>query len=113
MLMAMPRGLSILLLLAGGCCCGQKASVPATQPTMVVYQDRAAAALAFVAPAGDPVAPDILERAGRSPRAFLGYETLITEYFWLRTDDRLRFGRGNEDRFERRAVSTRVGVRQR
>ena len=82
---------------------------------VVVYEDRPAAALAYAPPVADYSLPmgEILDRSTRQPQAFIGYETLITEYFWLRTDDRFRFGQGAGDRFERRAVSTRVGTLER
>jgi len=80
-----------------------------------VYVDRPAAALAYAPPVADAGLPmeQIVDRAPRQPRAFIGYASSVTEYFWLRTDDRLRFGQGAEDRYERRAVSTRVGVIER
>lgn len=59
-----------------------------------------------------------LWRAGREPVAVIGYESQVTEFYYLRTDDRQRFGDGFrggfgggfQDRFERRAVSARIGV---
>lgn len=109
--------LCLALLLIGGCCCAQKKPA-ATQPVVVVYQDRPAAALALVPPIAMDLQPSaMLDRSLRSPRAFVGYEHGTTEFYWMRTDDRVRFntfgGRstgGWGDRFERRAVSTRLGV---
>jgi len=106
------RGLSILALsLLAGCA----AKKPAPQPVVVVYEDRPAAALAYAAPVRDYGLPlsEITDRGTRQPRAFIGYESLVREYFWIRTDDRFRFGNGAENRFERRSVSTRVGVIER
>lgn len=103
--------LCLSLLLIGGCCCAQKKPA-ATQPVVVVYQDRPATALAM-----DLSPSAALDRSFRSPRAFVGYEHGTTEFYWMRTDDRQRFntfgGRstgGWGDRFERRAVTTRLGV---
>jgi hypothetical protein len=91
----------------------------------VIYQDSPSAALAYAPPAVAQSAPGAeidLSRAGRGTVAFVGFPSLVTEYFWLRTDDRQRFYSGNggggrwggggwsNDRYERRAVSTRVGV---
>lgn len=134
---AVRRGLLILF----GCvlslgCARQNVIPPATQPATVIYVDQPATALAF-APSAVTESPAVAfsggsgggvlaadDRGGRQPRAFVGYESAVTEYYWLRTDDRIRFypgqsrgsgwtGGGNYDRYERRAVTTRVGVRYR
>lgn len=109
--------LCLALLLIGGCCCAPKKPA-ATQPAVVIYQDRPAAALAMVPPVAMDLYPsEALDRSLRSPRAFVGYEHGTTEFYWMRTDDRMRFGTYNGgntggwgDRFERRAVTTRLGV---
>jgi hypothetical protein len=115
----------IFSLTAAGCAHQQRATAPSTQPT-VVYIDQPVVALAYAPPVAQGNGYGSLDRAGRQPQAFVGYETLVTEYFWLRTDDRFRFytsgggrsgsGHGSgfgstaNDRYERRAVSTRIGV---
>ncbi|MDW8263292.1 MAG: hypothetical protein RMJ35_12265 [Phycisphaerales bacterium] len=109
----MHRSVCMFLVLVGGCCCAQQTAAPTTRPATIVLHDRPAAALAFAPPAGVSVPEWVLERTQRGPSAFVGYESLSTEHFWLRIDDRYRFGRGDYDRFERRAVSTRVGVLER
>lgn len=109
--------LCLALLLIGGCCCAHKKAA-ATQPAVVIYQDRPATALAMVPPVAMDLYPSAaLDRSLRSPRAFVGYEHGTTEFYWMRTDDRMRFGTdgngsswGWGDRFERRAVTTRLGV---
>jgi len=115
----MRRGLLIIALLAGGCCAHKPP--PATQATATqpsVYTDAPVAALVFDPPiaAGETIS---LSREDRVPRAFIGYESGLAEFLYVRTDDRIREiggwwnSSGNRDRFERRAVSTRVGVLQR
>lgn len=76
----------------------------------------AAAALVFDPPVIYDGPPLELARDGRGPEAFVGYAEGVTEYFYLRWDDRQsnsgggRHGGGNYDRFERRAVSEKVGA---
>ena len=62
----------------------------------------------------DGPAPD-LSRDGRQPEAFVGYAEGVAEYFYVRWDDRQgNWGTGRHgggfDRFERRAVSEKVGA---
>jgi hypothetical protein len=72
-----------------------------------------ASALVFDPPmlAGD-WAPD-LARDTRQPSAFLGYDEVTTTYFYLRTDDRQVVTDWQGDRYERRAISEKYGVRYR
>ena len=74
----------------------------------------AAAALVFEPAVSHELPPDALARDGREPHAFVGYPEGVAEYFYLRWDDRQsNWGRGRhggDDRYERRAVSERVGV---
>lgn len=73
----------------------------------------AAAALVFEPPVARDVPPPMLARDGRHPEAFVGYAEGEREYFYLRWDDRQsNWGRGRHggDRYERRAISERVGV---
>ena len=116
----MWRGLPILALATlVGCACKPP---PATQPVVIHYSERPAAALAFVPPAttGSSDGPTLdLSRRGREPAAMVGYDSGGVEFYWQRTDDRVRFflgrngssgGGWSNDRYERRSVSTRVGV---
>lgn len=76
---------------------------------------RASAALAFTPPVAY-AADDMfyLDRAGRGPGAYAGYEQTVVSETWVRTDDRQRWGRwGDQSTFERRAVSTTVTVQKR
>ena len=73
----------------------------------------AAAALVFEPPVARDVPPPQLARDGRQPEAFVGYPVGVAEYFYLRWDDRQsNWGRGRHggDRYERRAISEKVGV---
>ena len=85
----------------------------------------AAAALVFTPPVVRQESPLDLSRQGRATEAFVGYEEGTVEYHYLRIDDRQRTGDGwnrgwgwggygaSGDRYERRAISERVGVRYR
>ena len=73
----------------------------------------AAAALVFEPPVVRDVPPPMLARDGRGPEAFVGYPEGVAEYFYVRWDDRQsNWGRGRHggDRYERRAISEKVGV---
>ena len=78
-----------------------------------------AAALVFHPDIAPPARPLNLSRAGRGTEAFVGYDEGLTEHFYVRTDDRQRDGSGGfgpffrGDRYERRAVSVKTGVRYR
>ena len=76
------------------------------------YDAVTASALVFDPPVAD-VSAQALVRDGREPSAFVGYDSLITTYFYLRIDDRIREGDGRGDRYERRAVSEKFGVSHR
>jgi hypothetical protein len=56
--------------------------------------------------AGQP--PIDLARDDRAPAAFAGYDSTTATYFYIRTDDRQTSDHG--DRYERRAISEKVGV---
>ena len=73
----------------------------------------AAAALVFEPPMARGGPPLMLAREGRQPEAFVGYAEGEREYFYLRWDDRQSNwdrGRHGGDRYERRAISEKVGV---
>lgn len=81
-----------------------------------------ASALVFDPPVIAGEEPLELSRADRQPGAFVGYEGPVVERFYIRFDDQQighrfgtgRFGGGGSfDRYERRAVTERVGVRYR
>ena len=90
------------------------------------YEAVTASALVFDPPVIAGEEPLELSRAEREPVAVVGYDGPIEERYYIRFDDSQigygsgggRFGRGgggggNFDRYERRAVTERVGVRYR
>ena len=104
------------LFLAAGC-----ATPPKHQPVVALDEGSdaarpAAAALVFEPPVMQDGPPVELAREGRAPEAFVGYAEGVTEYFYLRWDDRQtnyghgRHHGGNFDYFERRAVSEKMGA---
>jgi hypothetical protein len=80
-------------------------------PPTVQFDDDAepAAALVFAPPVVAPGGDLDLSRDPREPSAFLGYEDLIKEYIYVRTDDRWT-GDGKGDRYERDAISEKIGT---
>jgi hypothetical protein len=92
---------------------------------LAVYRERAsrpAAALVFSPPLLQDSPPLELARDARQPAAFVGYPESVAEYFYVRWDDRQSGGEGSGfgfrggggggwgDRYERRAISEKVGV---
>lgn len=77
----------------------------------------AAAALVFQPAIAEDMPQLDLSRDGREPEAFVGYAEGVAEHFYVRWDDRQsnyghgrRGGSGAFDRYERRAISEKVGV---
>jgi hypothetical protein len=109
----------ILLTLAAtivGC-----ASQPAPQPAPIaqshdLYNNAVAAALVYGPPISTDAARIDLSREGRGQAAYWGYEDVTTTYYYLWQDDYQRsyggHGRhsGQNDRFEREAITQRAGV---
>jgi hypothetical protein len=123
---------------AGGCASSKGRQAPATRrvavqaaapATLAAYHEpasprRPAAALVFAPPVAYD-APELdLSRDDRRPSAFMGYPEGVTEFFYVRWDDRqaggdsggcwgsssVWGGGGSHDRYERRAISEKVGV---
>ena len=99
----------------------------AAEANLAVYRERAskpAAALVFSPPLIQDAPPLELARDDRQPSAFMGYPEAVTEFFYLRWDDSQVGGAGTwgsgfnsggsgfgwGDRYERRAISEKVGV---
>jgi hypothetical protein len=99
-------------LLSGGCASQHKPTEQAdatTQPAgLVEYEPSSAGSLVFDPPVTVGQPPLELSRDDRTPAAFVGYESQTATYFYLRIDDRSTSD--FSDRYERRAVSEKVGV---
>src|SRR4051794_24133621 len=99
----------IFVLLAVGC-----SSQPVQQPTSSatrpheMYTAQAASALVYDLPLAAHQPPLDLSRDDRQPSAFVGYETGVATYFYLRADDRQSDTQG--DSVERRNYTTRTGI---
>jgi hypothetical protein len=112
MLCALIAAGSLLL----GCAAKPQAAKPANAPVESApvesaqgnCQGASVAALVFDPPILQNQPPLELSRESRQAGAFVGYEQLTTTFFYLRTDDRFRTD--GTDRFERRAISERVGM---
>src|SRR5437870_6373850 len=106
--------LTSALLIVG--CSARPQQRQAKVPELFCQSDRAqlasatASALVYDPPVIANEPPLDLARDGREPVAVLGYEQLITSFSYTRSDDRFRVNFDNGDRYERRAVSERVGV---
>lgn len=74
------------------------------------YYESSASALAFDPPIVAGAVTPNLSRAGREPSAYVGFDSIITTHFYLRTDDRQIIYGEDAGRYERRAVSERFGV---
>lgn len=110
MLILMP----LFATLAGGCA-SHRRSAPTSSADPFADARPAAAALVFGPPASRGLPEEELARDDRQPQALVGYPEGEAEFFYLRWDDRQStwghgHGGGFDDRFERRAVSERVGV---
>ncbi|HEY7089575.1 MAG TPA: hypothetical protein VH518_15870 [Tepidisphaeraceae bacterium] len=106
-----------LLSVAGGCSSSQpprKAAAGSEEPVVVVlasYEPARAGALVFDPPVISDQPPLDLARDDRNPGAFVGYESLTSTFFYVRTDDLQgdQFGR-NGSLYQRRAVQVKTGV---
>src|SRR4051794_20671548 len=109
------------LMTVGGCASKPQPVVminsTATPEPAHIYDDAVAAALVYDPPVTANSPRIEISREGRAPAAFAGYEELTTTFYYLRVDDRqLNYGGSNgsgghnNDRFERQAITERVGV---
>lgn len=101
-----------LLLVLAGCARHRHAAVAPHDP--LAEARPAAAALVFEPTVSRDLPSEALARDDRQPQAFVGYPEGVAEYFYLRWDDsqsnRGHGRHGGDDRYERRAVSEKVGV---
>ena len=107
-----------------GCQHREPAPLERTDAAPAEYEAVTASALVFDPPVLQNEPKLDLRRDERQARVAVGYEELTVEHFYIRFDDRQisdgfsgRGGRGGGggvyDRYERRAVTERVGVRYR
>jgi hypothetical protein len=98
-------GISIIVLLAGGCAT-QQAPKSAAAP---MAAQRTATALAFDPPilSGQPRLD--LSRETREPSAFVGYDSVTTSSFDVYTDNR-QSNEPGESGYDRDSVTEKVGV---
>src|SRR4051812_5337162 len=117
----MRWGTLILLGLALAGCASKPVAPPepVAQRSEGVYERATVAGALVYDPPVIANAPRIdLSREGRAPAAYAGYEDLITTYYYLYQNDyQMGYGGGggsagwrNNDRFERQAITQRVGV---
>ncbi len=102
-------GICIILigLLAG--CAAQKPKAPCCDEKAALhYEPASAGSLVFDPPVISDQRPLELSRVGRDPGAFAGYESITATYFWVWIDDRQTSD--CSDRYERRAMSAKVGM---
>src|SRR5688500_5910968 len=105
---------------------GPETEPPARHAAGAEDEARPAAAVVFTPPLVRQEQPLDLSRSGRATEAFVGYEQGVVEHYYVRTDNRQRSGDGwnrgwgwgwgtgaHGDRYERRAVTERMGVRYR
>jgi hypothetical protein len=107
----MRRGLAIFLgvLMAG--CASKPAPPSAAVAPIDTYDDAVAAALVYDPPVLLNSPRLEVSREGRGQAAFAGFDEVIATYYYLRIDDRQQsYGNWRNDRFERQAITTRVGV---
>ena len=94
-----------------GCATKPAAQAPPSEPQ---FDDAVVASLVFEPPVVASEPPLEISRQGRGPAAHAGFEEIVSTYYYLYVDDRqLDYNGRSHDRFERRAVSTRVGVTHR
>ena len=95
-----------------GCAKRQVDRAPAERAPQL--DDAVTASLVFEPPVVASEPPLEISRLGRGPAAYAGFEEIISTYYYLWVDDRqLDYNGRSHDRFERRAVTARVGVTHR
>ena len=103
--------IALMCLLSAGCAASRTAAPQATRPVQPDEAEAAACALVFDSPLRPDGPMPELARAPREPSAFVGYEDTISEFLYVRMEDRQ--GNDWQDGYERRAISEKVGVRYR
>lgn len=98
-------------LMACGCSSTHNSPKPSYSNGLRITQRSNTSALVFDPPVAVGQPELDLGRAGRAEEAFVGYDSLTATFYYLRTDDRQADDWGvRNDRYERRAISTKVGA---
>jgi hypothetical protein len=103
--------LVLTVLLATGCAAQSGRNAPHARSDRtpdLAYDAAPAPALVFDPPVTAQTQMIHLDRDDRAPAAFVGFDQTFTTFSYIRTYDRQTNDR--TDRFERRAISERVGV---
>jgi hypothetical protein len=101
-------GVILLLLVAGGCVANKKHPSADNRDSLSRYESVTASALVFNPPIAANLPALDLSRENRTPAAFVGYDSIYTSYYYVRTDDRL-----SGDWYgwpARRAITEKFGV---
>jgi hypothetical protein len=107
----MRWGVFILLGVMVVGCASKQAQPLAAAPPAPIYDEAVAAALVFDPPVTVNSPRIDIAREGRAQTAYAGFEELTTTFYYLRIDDHQQsFGGLRNDRFERQAITQRVGV---
>ena len=114
----MRWGVYISLVLLALCqvgCVSQPATIApradaVAQQSSSGYDGAVAASLVFTPPVAAMGEPQEFSREGRAPSAYAGFEDVTTFYYLYQDDRQQRWGGSSYDRFERQAVTQRVGV---
>ena len=109
--------LTVLGIAQIGCASKPAAVAPTPMPVAQhasVYDGAVAASLVFSPPVTATGETQDFSREGRAPSAYAGFEDVQTFYYLYQDDRQQRWGNGgiygNHDRFERQAITQRVGV---
>ena len=105
--------ISLILLTLCQVGCASKPVVPradAVAQRTSGYDGAVAASLVFTPPVVALGEPQDFSREGRAPSAYAGFEDVTTFYYLYQDDRQQRWGGSSYDRFERQAITQRVGV---
>jgi hypothetical protein len=86
------------------------AAPPPVAQRASVYDGAVAASLVFSPPVTSVGEPQDFSREGRAPSAYAGFEDVTTFYYLYQDDRQQQWGGSSHDRFERQAITQRVGV---
>ena len=79
----------------------------------MAYEPSVSTAFVFDPPVAAGMPPVTLARGERQPTAYLGFEELQAEYYYLRIDDNFTGDIDDWGNYQRRSVTQTIGVRYR